>query len=242
VVPISLQDARTTGPAVKVFEGWHKTKGAFNKIASWSPDGSKLAVIHKGDVWIASTNGDKPVQLTNTTEPERYPSWSLDGKTVYYVVLTKDNQDAPYMVAASGGKATKTTGGSWSPDGKKRAVISNGLISIVNVTEGHTQHIADLKDLGLAKDCRLRWSPDSKYIACIGYHIEKGQSGPIFIIPVEGSKITEVGSNDQGSKILIYWSPDGKWISYHSDGTFKTRPEGTMWEADFDEILTKVMR
>ncbi len=243
VVPVSLQDARTTGPAVKVFEGWYRNRGASARTASWSPDANKFAVIHKGDLWIASTNGDEPVQITNTNEQERYPRWSPDGRIVYYTVFfAKKNQDVPYMVAASGGKATKMAGGAWSPDSKKRAVVSNGLLSIVTVTGGQTQQIADLKDIGLAKDCRLRWSPDGKYIACTGYHIKKGQSGPIFIIPVEGGKVTEIATDDQGSKILFYWSPNGKWISYHSDGTVKTLPEGTMWEADFEEIMNKLAR
>jgi dipeptidyl aminopeptidase/acylaminoacyl peptidase len=37
------------------------------------------------------------------------------------------------------------------------------------------------------------------------------------------------------------WSPDGKWISYNSDGFVKTRPEGTMWEVDFEEMLDKLL-
>jgi Tol biopolymer transport system component len=242
VAPISLQDARTTGPAVKVFDEWHRIGGGvYTKTASWSPGGNRLAVIHRGDVWIASANGDKPVQITNTKEQKCYPWWSPDGKMVYYAVLSAKGT-VVYMVAASGGEATTITGGArgpWAPDSKSRAVVSNGLISVVPVAGGQTRQIADLRDIGLAKDCRLRWSPDGKYIACTGYHIEEGRSGPIPVIPVEGGKVTKVATHDQGSKILIYWSPDGKWISYHSDGTFKTRSEGSMWEADFGEILEK---
>ena len=246
VVPISLQDARTTGPAVKVFDDWYKTGGGlYTKTASWSPDGSKLAVIHRGDVWIASTNGDKPVQITNTKEQERYPWWSPDGKMVKYRVLSlKDNQNGLYMVAASGGKATKILGakrgGVWSPDSKKRAVVSNGLISIVPVAGGQTRHITKLNDLGL-DSASCHWSPNGKYIACLGNHIEKGQSA-IFVIPVEGGKATEIAKDDQGWKNLFYWSPDSKWISYNSDGMVKTGTEGTMWEVDLEEFLKKASR
>jgi Tol biopolymer transport system component len=35
------------------------------------------------------------------------------------------------------------------------------------------------------------------------------------------------------------WSPDGKWISYSSDEQMRTRPEGTIWEADVSEFLSR---
>jgi len=35
-------------------------------------------------------------------------------------------------------------------------------------------------------------------------------------------------------------SPDGKWISYDSEEEVKTRSEGSIWEADFEEISNKL--
>ena len=37
-------------------------------------------------------------------------------------------------------------------------------------------------------------------------------------------------------------SPDGKWIVYSPEVAFKVRPENTLWEADFDEILEKLAK
>ena len=53
---------------------------------------------------------------------------------------------------------------------------------------------------------------------------------------------SDIATDDQGWKNLFYWSPDGKWISYNSDGMVKTRTEGTMWDADFQEIVKKASR
>lgn len=247
VVPISLKDARTTGPAVKVFDGLYRGAGSTpDSTTSWSPDGNKLAVIHRDDVWIASSNGDKPVQITETPETKGYPGWSPDGKMINYLVRSGKDKDVVYVVPASGGKPTKILGahfaGVWSPDSKELAGVSDGLISIIPIAGGETHEIAKLKDLGLDEVLWLRWSPDGKYIACVGDHTVKGLSGPIFVIPVEGGKPTMLVTDDDSSKYLLSWSPDGKWIAYNSEREVKVRPEGTMWETDLEEFLKKASR
>ncbi|HCO96566.1 MAG TPA: hypothetical protein DIU00_21945 [Phycisphaerales bacterium] len=243
-VPISLQEAQTTGSAVKVFDGWNKTGLGYNVVASWSPDGSKIAVIHRGDVWIISVEGDEPIQITKTPELEIYPAWSPDGKMVSYETILQNARHL-YVVPASGGKAkkilelpgTRKYAYGWSVDSKKLAFESEGIISIVPVDGSKTQHIAKLQDLGIKGLFCLCWSQDGKSIACI-----EGNSGPVFIIPAEGGKATILATDDNSSKYSLSWSPDSKWITYSSERTVKIRPEGTIWEADFDEILTKVTR
>ncbi len=246
VVPISLQDAQTTGPATKIFDRWHAAPGM---PASWSPDGNKYAVIHRGDLWIAFSNGDNPVQITKTPELEHGRlGWSPDGRMIHYIVRHSQTARTSYVVSVSDGKTTKIldTGPgrihAWSPDSKKLAIESEGLISLVSIEDGGTQQIARLKDLGLDRVFDLRLSPDGKYIACVGNHVKKGRSGPIFVIPVEGGKVTTLSTDDSSEKWRLFWSPDGRWISYNSEGSVKVRPEGTMWEADFEEIVQKASR
>jgi len=242
VAPISLQDAQTTGPAIKVFDGLWRGTGT-NVTTSWSPDGNKLAVIHRWNVWIASSNGDKPVQITKRPGMEIWPRWSPDGRMISYVA---GSERSFYVRPVSGGQATKIPGAdrtsAWSPDSKKLVIQSEGTISVVSVADKETQQIAKLKDLGLERVFYFSWSPDGKRIACVGQHVEKGDAGPIFIIPIEGGEFTTLATNDTSYKYLLHWSPDGRWISYNSEGPVKMRPEGTMWEVDFDEILTKASR
>jgi len=242
VVPISLQDARTTGPAIKVFDGLWRGTGT-NVTTSWSPDGNKLAVIHRWNVWIASSNGDKPVQITKRPGMEIWPRWSPDGRMISYVAGSERDF---YVRPVSGGQATKIPGAdrisAWSPDSKSLVIQSEGMISVVSIAGGETQQIVKLKDLGLERVFYFSWSPDGKHIACVGQHIEKGDAGPIFIIPSDGGKATTLVTNDTSCKYLIHWSPDGKWISYNSEGPVKVRPEGTMWAADFEEIVEKASR
>ena len=236
-----MQDARTTGPAIKVFDGWWRGTGT-NATSSWSPDGNEIAVIHRWDVWIASSNRNKPVQITRTPEREIWPGCSPDGSMISYMA-GGEGESSFYVRRVSGGQAKKIPGAdrtsAWSPDSKSLVIQSEGMISIVSVADGETQQIAKLKDLGLERIFYFSWSPDGKRIACVGQHIEKGDAGPIFIIPIEGGEAVTLANNDSSYKYVLHWSPDGKWISYNSEGPAKVRPEGTMWEADFEEILKK---
>jgi len=172
--------------------------------------------------------------------------WSPDGEMIAYTIYYSANKIVLQVIPASGGKEIKILEAfddiAWSPDGKELAVaFKNNQLSVISMASGKTRRIADLKDLGLTEVYGLKWSPDGKNIACVGYHTEKEQSGPIFIIPVEGGKATEVAADDKGWKYSLYWSPDSKWISYNSDGSVKTRPEGSMWEANLEEFLKKLL-
>jgi len=242
IVPISLQEGRTTGPAVKIFDGWYR-EGAFNVTASWSPDGNRLAVIHRRDIWIASSNGDTPVQITETPEMEIWPGWSPDGTMINYVA---GGERTYYVRPVSGGKATKMPGvdppRAWSPDSKKIAFASKDCVSIVAFGGGEIQEIAKLKDMGFDQLFDICWYPDGKSIACVGNHMEKGDAGPICVVSVEQGDITTLVTDDDSCKYSLSWSPDGKWIAYSSERTVKVRPEGAVWEADFDQILAKSSR
>jgi Tol biopolymer transport system component len=247
VVPISLQDARTTGPAIKVFDRLWRGTGT-NVTSSWSPDGSQIAVIHRGNLWIASSNGDKPIQITKTSKRELWPGWSPNGRMISYVSYAAglEGGSSFYVRPVSGGQTTKIPGADrtsvWSPDSKSLLIQSEGMISVVSVADGRIRQITKLKDLGLERVFYFSWSPDGKRIACVGKHVEKGDAGPIFIIPVEGGETTTLATNDNSCKYLVHWSPDGRWISYNSEGPAKVRPEGTLWEADFDKIVKKASR
>jgi len=245
VAPVSLQEATTTGPAVMVFKGRRSGLGGIY-ARSWSPDGSKIAISHDGDIWIAKSAGGAPAQITKTPEAEGWPSWSQDGKQLYYVIKI-GRENTVYSIPASGGEPRKVLDNfydaDWHPDGRRFvAATKNGNIMIGTTTGDNIRVIANFEDAGLDDIHDICLSPDGKHIACIGRQAEKGYAGPVLVIGVDDGSTTRIATDDDGTKYWLSWSPDGKWISYNSDGSIKVRPEGTMWEADFDEILTKASR
>ena len=258
VAPVSLEDVRTTGPAVMVFRRRDKRPIGGWKMSqwSWSPDGSKLAVIHGGDIWITSAGEGKPVRITNTPEREIRPVWSPDGEMIAYrfrlSVFAGEGQQILHVISASGGEATEILDTpasrgeyAWSPDGKEIAVISEGVLSAIPIAGGKARQILDLKHQGFVKEetWGLCWLPEGKYLAFISQKAIGGPTGNrIFMVPAEGGKVTELATDDDGWKDYLYPSPDGKWISYDSEVMVKTRSEGAIWEADFEEIVKKASR
>ena len=263
IVPVSLKDGRTTGPAVMVFAA---RDGKSPGRAVWSPDGERFAVIYKGDIWIASTEEDKPVQITKSPENEIRPVWSPDGKMIAYMlgisiwggkehrilhVISVSEDEATEVLRTACGSSNRYA---WSPDSKEIAVVSEGVISAIPIAGGKARQILDLKHQGFVNGNAwgLSWFPDGKYLAFISANISRGDLGyahqlervnyeGIFMVPAKGGKVTELVTDDPGEKYHLYPSPDGKWISYNSDRFVKTRPEGAIWEADFDQILTKLL-
>ncbi len=254
MVPVSLKNGRTTGPAVMVFAAGD---GVSPGDAVWSPDGKRLVVIYNGDLWIASIEEGKQVQITKTPDHETRPLWSPDGDMIAYMLKSSiyggEEKRILHVISVSGNKYEQvlhTPAGrnqyAWSPDSKEIAVVSQGIISAIPIAGGKTRKIADLKHKGfLVEDgifaaWGLCWHPDGNYLTFISQKEGVVDDG-IFMISARGGKVTELVTDDPGQKYHLYLSPDGKWIAYNSDGFVKTRPEGAIWEVDFEEILAKLL-
>lgn len=149
------------------------------------------------------------------------------------------------VISASGGQPRKVLdtpmGYAWSPDGKELAFISERFILAIPIAGGEARRIVDRKELGVDEvSYGFCWSPDGRHLAFASYNRVTGKPGPgpIFVVSAEGGEVTRLATDDSGQKDYLYWSPDGKWISYNSDAMVKTDPEGAIWEADVSEFLS----
>ena len=131
----------------------------------------------------------------------------------------------------------------WSPDNKSVVLFQNDKLIIRNIFTDEIRVILDLNTHWLNDIGNYSWSPDGKYLVIDGvertaskekYHLLK--------IPVDGGKLTELATDDLSFKYDISWSPDGKWICYCYMEMEKARPESTLWEADFEEIVGKLQQ
>ncbi|MGA2586301.1 MAG: tetratricopeptide repeat protein [Candidatus Aminicenantales bacterium] len=241
VVPISLKEAQSTGPAVLIFNEWDCWHGLKNW--SWSADGKKLAVIHKKDIWVMSAEKGRPVQITKTSESETLPEWSPKGEMIVYIVEVEQGKANLRVISASGGEPTKILDNcdywshAWSPEGNELFAESKGMIFAIPIDGGKARKILDLKEQGLvAGTVGLNWLPDGKHLVFIGKKEGKGPTR-IFRVPAKRGKVVELASDDNDWKYVIFPSPDGKWISYNTEGFIKTRPEGSIWEVDVEALL-----
>ncbi len=93
-----------------------------------SPDGTLLALQSNrsgtGQIWLNSTDGDHPMQLTNIGAHAGTPRWSPDGGWIAFDADIEDHKDI-YVVDAEGRNLHAITHGdsdnyvpSWSRDGK----------------------------------------------------------------------------------------------------------------------------
>jgi Tol biopolymer transport system component len=243
MVPVSLEEARATGPATLVLEGWDRNRARTEY--SWSPDGKELALIHGGHIWTASPGKGKPVQITKTSESPTYPVFSPAGGLIAYISEKEQGNLTLRVIPSSGGEPATVLDHcgywryAWSPDGRKLAADSKGVISVVSIPGGKPEPVFDLKREGLIDNASgLFWLPDGKRIGFISQR-ERDKPTRIYLIPVAGGKATELATDDDGYMNLLYPSPDGKWISYDSEGFVKTRPESSIWEVNLSDLLRR---
>jgi Tol biopolymer transport system component/TolA-binding protein len=251
VVPISAPGSCTTGPPVKIFS---KYKG--EGPCQLSPDGKRLALIHEGNIWLAFTNGNNPVQVTDYQDMVGYVEWTRDGKALLFSVpsgwrLMEDpGSQGKVIELLDEGKKIECS--LWeidiSPDGSRMAFTAGEHLKIVPLDESGSGRILNLEELDLIEFGELAWSPDGENLAFIG--IKERPVGPvsssyerrcqIYNISMTGGPPTRVAPNDNDWKDELSWSPDGNWIAYSPSKPVKVRPESTIWEADFEEIIEKL--
>lgn len=106
-----------------------------------SPDGKSIAYVvtetlkdenrRQSDLWLVSTSGGSPRQLTQSPKNDRHPTWSPDGKWIAFE-SNRGGEYQIYVLPADGGEAapitsvaTGATSPVWSPDGSHLAFTSS---------------------------------------------------------------------------------------------------------------------
>lgn len=244
IVPFSLAEARTTGPARLVFKGW--SGGAYNVMISWSHDGKKMAIVHEGDIWLYTLEDGKLIQITDTPENEIWIDFSPDGNMISYLIPSV--QTAVLHIIPASGSPSKVLnsdckGATWSNDSKSIAIFSNNNLQVISLDGQKIRQLLNIKDIGLANDgIEARFSPDGKYLAFIG-NIGDNDHSLIVNYSMETGKVTRLADENLNDfKYGLDWSPDGKWLSYLGYENVKVRSEGSLWEADFKEIKEKLAK
>lgn len=101
--------------------------GPYLTTPRWSPDGGRIAFDSDAagkefDIWVIDANGGKPVRMTTHPANDGNPSWSHDGRWIYFDSARTGEQQV-WKIPADGGEAIQLTwDGAYapleSPDGK----------------------------------------------------------------------------------------------------------------------------
>ena len=251
VVPVSAEEACTTGPPVKIFDN-HQGE----RPTTLSPDGKKVGLIYKGNIWISSTNGNAPVQVTDFQEEVGWIRWTNDGNTILFStpaggwsLLENPGKDGKIVKLLDQGKKIECR--HWnieiSPDNTKFAVLTDENIKIIPINDKGSPEVLDISSLKLKSCYDLKWSPDGNSLAFIGtketddYVSYPDGKSQIYKIPVNGGPPVRIAADDDDYKDFLSWSHDGKWIAYSPEKPVKVRPESSIWEVNFGEFKEKIL-
>ena len=195
-----------------------------------SPDGEWIAYVVRtsnleedrrfGDVWMASWDGSRTLQMTHTAdEGETEPRFSPDGRYMSFLATRgsegdEDKKQAQvWVLDRSGGEARKLTsfpGGvsdyAWSPDGGKLAVIAS---------DPDPEKLEEEKKKGEKKNT-------PKPIVIDRYQFKRDGDGylqrlrdHLYLFDVATGKADVLTPGDFDEE-LPSWSPDGSLIAFSS--------------------------
>ncbi|MBI5084903.1 MAG: PD40 domain-containing protein, partial [Acidobacteria bacterium] len=188
-----------------------------------SPDGKKIAVTARGEVWAASAkDGGEAARVTRSVAAESAVVWSPDSRKVAY--LSDRSGNANVFVYDFGTQAERQltsqalndASPEFSPDGKQIAFVRDRReLRVVPVAGGEEKVLASGAISG-----GVAWSGDGQWVA----YSPAGERSfrNIYVVPAAGGvakPISFLGNVFSGNP---EWSPDGKYLLF----TTAQRTEG----------------
>jgi len=146
-----------------------------NCSASWSPDGTRLAVgFGMGEncgIYLMSPDGTRSDRLTDGTTIDFRPAWSPDGRAIAYVAYTKtdaDVKDSGVFVIAADGTGKRQVDYEtvsyvmWSPDGSMLLLQSGSRARLID-PNGQKQVLLSA-GAGLRSIVNATFTPDGRRV------------------------------------------------------------------------------
>jgi tricorn protease len=194
-----------------------------------SPDGSTVALVWNGEIWIVPTAGGQARPLTRHPARDREPKFSPDGKRIAFV-SNRDGSEQVYLIPLSGGsprQLTHHTAGyalqGWYPDGRDLLVSAardhfwRGADRFFRVSAGEPKAEEILFD---SHGQNGSLSPDGKRLLFTregaqwwrkGY--KGSQASQVWLYDIEAKTYTKV-LDPAGGALWPLWKPEGNGFYY----------------------------
>jgi tricorn protease len=220
-----------------------KDASKFINTLSVSPDGKRIALGARGDVWTVPAKSGITKNLTNTPGiHDRDVAWSPDGVYIAFI-SDRSGEDEIYLQKQDGtGEPVQLTKNAdtykytvaWSPDSKKLLWADKMLrLQYVDV---ESKAITVVDKATSSEFNSYSWSPDSKWIAYT--YPSRRSASRIILYEVATKAKTTVTDNWYDSDGATF-SSDGKYLVFTSNRDFNPTYSWTEWNHSYSD-MTKV--
>jgi hypothetical protein len=186
---------------------------------AWAPDGSRIAFIKEGDLYVMDIDDSEIYQFTSTPEDEDHPAWSPDGTEIAFGrgepsdiwVMNADGTDYRPLTDTP---VEDENGPTWSSDGSKiafrwaSALGASSDIYVMNSDGSDPQPLTSdpLREVAPA------WSPDGSMIAF-------RRAERIYVMNEDGTGPHEITIAEADAAGLHFeaapeWSPDSSVVIF----------------------------
>jgi len=201
--------------------------------ADVSPDGKRLVVNARGDIYTVPVKSGITRNLTETSGVhERNPRWSPDGKWIAYIsditgedeiyIRSQDGLQKPVQITSN--SDTYKYGFDWSSDSKK--ILWSDNKHRLRYVDVDSKKITEVDQTPDGEIHGFNWSPDNRWIT---YTLPRLNTTNVIMIYNLDNKEKHVVSDEWFDASNSFFSDDGKYLLYSSARNFNPIYSNTEW-------------
>lgn len=246
VYTYSFADEKVKLIPIKVLEdniGSRKVLKDVSKLSrdvSISPDGVRLSISARGDIWSVPVESGITRNITETSGVhERSVEWSPDGKYLAYIsdksgeyeiYIRKQDGSEPEIQLTENAETYKYNL-KWSPDSKK--IIWNDKMLRLRMIDIDSKKITEIHKSQIWEIGSYNWSPCNRYICFTDS--DTSRVSQVFVYDTKKTETYTVTTKWYDSYSPVF-SEDGKYLFFVSQRDFNPIYSSTEWNHAYRDM------